>query len=103
MSPRPARRRPAKRRKVYRETPDVREAIGRLVLAVGRRVATEDVDGLDELVALERTLGEAFAIAVDGLRRNYSDREIGDRLGITRQAVQQKWPRPRGQEEESDA
>lgn len=78
----------------YRETPEVVAATRRLIRVVGKRIATEDPDDLHLLVDLERELRRAWAIAVDGLRASgYVDREIGQVLGTTRQAVEQRWPR----------
>jgi DNA-binding NarL/FixJ family response regulator len=80
--------------KPYRETPDVADATCRLVRSVGKRVATEDPDGLQSLVDIGEALRWAWQDAVAGLRATgYSDREIGAELGITRQAVEQRWPR----------
>ena len=64
----------------------------RVVRAAGRRVAAGDVDGLADLVALsdqmERSIGEAVA----GLRAfGYSWGEVAVRVGVTRQAAQQRW------------
>lgn len=85
--------------KQHRETEDVASAVSRLVRAVGRRVAEEDLDGLAPLLDLDAALADAWADAVKGLRRNYADRLIGERIidrrtgkGITRQAVEQRWP-----------
>ena len=78
----------------YRETPEVADAVGRLILAVGKRVATEDDKDLEVLLDLEVQLRKAWSLAVAGLRRsNYTDGDIGAVLGITKQAVQQRWPR----------
>jgi hypothetical protein len=78
----------------YRETPEVVEAVCRLIRSVGKRVAQEDETSLVELVKLERTLAEAWAIAVAGLRADaVTDGQIGRVLGVTRQAVEQRWPR----------
>jgi len=57
-----------------------------------RRIAAGDVEGLAQLVALSRQLEETTATAVTGLRqRACSWTEIATRLGITRQAAQQRW------------
>lgn len=78
----------------YRETADVAEAVGRLIRAVGKRVAVEDPPDLLYLVALDLEVRKAFAIAIEGLRcSGFTDREIGQALGTTRQAVEQRWPR----------
>ncbi|MFI6065293.1 hypothetical protein ACIA47_08485 [Micromonospora sp. NPDC051227] len=64
----------------------------RIIRAHGRRVATGDVEALRDLVALSANLDDAIGEAVIGLRAfGYSWAEIGSRLGITRQAAQQRW------------
>ena len=82
-------------RATYKETGDVVKATSRLVLAVGKRIAVEDPADLAHILALEAKVTEAKDIAVRGLQRTgYSNREIGDVLGVTRQRVTQRWPRP---------
>jgi hypothetical protein len=64
----------------------------RVVRAAGRRVAAGDVEGLTELIGLATILDQAITEAVNGLRAHgYSWTEIATRLGITRQAAQQRW------------
>jgi DNA-directed RNA polymerase specialized sigma24 family protein len=64
----------------------------RIIRAHGRRVATGDVEALRDLVALSTNLDDAIGEAVIGLRAfGYSWAEIGARLGISRQAAQQRW------------
>ncbi|MFU8876449.1 hypothetical protein, partial [Micromonospora sp. SL4-19] len=64
----------------------------RIIRAHGRRVATGDVEALRDLVALATNLDDAIGEAVIGLRAfGYSWAEIGARLGISRQAAQQRW------------
>jgi hypothetical protein len=86
---------PAKRpRRPYRESQDVASGARRLVRALGRRLAEEDLDALELLLGLELELAQAWAVAVAGLRlTGASDRDIGAALGVTRQAVEQRWPR----------
>jgi hypothetical protein len=79
--------------KPYRATTDVTDGVCRLIRSVGKRVAEEDTDGLEQIMQLDAAVQEALAVAVNGLRRNYSDRAIGQVLGVTRQAVEQRWPR----------
>ncbi len=63
----------------------------RILAAYGRRVATGDVEALSAMTALADDLDEAIGQAVTGLRQvGYSWAEIGLRLGITRQACQQR-------------
>jgi hypothetical protein len=91
-----------RRRRVYRDTPEVVEGICRQVRAVGERVAWEDAGDLLELVKLRVELDIAFATAIAGLRQHgaYSDADIARVLagtsvlaGDSKQAVQQRWPR----------
>ena len=78
----------------FRETPDIADATSRLVRAIGRRVGQEDATSLESLVIVERALGDAWRDAVTELRRaGTSDREIGEALGVTQQAVNKRWPR----------
>ncbi|MGY3515106.1 hypothetical protein ACVMYR_02185 [Micromonospora sp. PTRAS2] len=64
----------------------------RIIRAHGRRVATGDVEALRDLLALSDAIDQAVAEAVIGLRAfGYSWAEIGSRLGISRQAAQQRW------------
>src|SRR5262249_51168040 len=77
-------------RRAPRETADVADATRRLVRALGKRCAVEDPDGLLLLRGLQDELDEAFALSVAGLRSNgFTDREIGETLGVTRQAIEQ--------------
>ncbi|MET8263092.1 hypothetical protein ABZU92_03760 [Micromonospora arida] len=64
----------------------------RIIRAHGRRVATGDVEALRDLIALSSVIDDAIGEAVIGLRTfGYSWAEIGQRLGISRQAAQQRW------------
>lgn len=64
----------------------------RIIRAYGRRVADGDVEALPELIALTDELDAAAAAAVTQLRDlGYSWAEIASRVGITRQAAQQRW------------
>jgi hypothetical protein len=65
---------------------------GRIVAAYARRVGTGDVEALPAMVALSSDLDVAIGQAVTGLRGfGYSWAEIATRLGVTRQAAQQRW------------
>jgi len=82
-----------------RETDDVAEAACRLIGAVGRRVAEEDPDGLVYLGQIEQALADALETAVLGLREHgFSDAAIGRELGVSRQAVAQRWAHADGRE-----
>jgi hypothetical protein len=87
--PRPPR--PQRRRDVVEN--DEFAAFAQLIIrAHGRRVAHGDVEAPRALLALSTVLDHALGQAVIGLRGfGYSWAEIGDRLGITRQAAHQPW------------
>jgi hypothetical protein len=97
LSPREREQKPRRERKRRppRDTPEVADAICRLIRALGRRVAEEDPDGLAQLRLIEDELSEALAVAVAGLRRSaFTDEEIGRVLGgVTKQAVAKRWRR----------
>jgi hypothetical protein len=81
-------------RRRYRETPEVVSATCRFIRVVGKRIATEDADDLRLLVQLDKELRQAWVTAIAGVRAaGFTDREIGEVLGTTRQAVEQRWPR----------
>jgi hypothetical protein len=64
----------------------------RILRAYARRVATGDVEALGLMLGLSAEIDTAIGQAVTGLRAfGYSWAEIGSRLGITRQAAQQRW------------
>jgi hypothetical protein len=64
----------------------------RVLRAYARRVATGDIDALTAMTDLSDEIDTAIGQAVTGLRAfGYSWAEIGTRLGITRQAAQQRW------------
>ncbi|WP_460498509.1 hypothetical protein [Glycomyces tarimensis] len=78
----------------------------RVIRAYGKRVASGDVDALPELIELSASLDEAIGEAVQGLRAfGYSWTEIADRVGMSRQAAQQRWGKtapPRQRDTETD-
>ena len=64
----------------------------RILRAYARRVADGDIDALIAMTGLAAEIDMAIGKAVTGLRvSGYSWAEIGSRLGITRQAAQQRW------------
>lgn len=64
----------------------------RILAAHGRRIAGGDIEGLTTLAALASDVDTALITAITGLRQHgYSWADIGTRLGITRQAAQQRW------------
>jgi hypothetical protein len=65
---------------------------GRAIRSAGRRIADGDIDALADLVHLATDVDTALITAVTGLREfGYSWAQIADRLGVTRQAAQQRW------------
>ena len=86
-------RRPRRRRDDV-ENPEFAAFGRRIIRAHGRRVAAGDVEGLADLLALAGEVEHATQAAVDGLRKHgYSWAQIAGRLGLTRQAAQQRWGR----------
>lgn len=74
------------------ENPEYAAFLRRTLGAYARRVAAGDVEALPELVELSTCLDNTIQTAVDGLRQfGYSWTEIASRLGISRQAAQQRW------------
>jgi hypothetical protein len=64
----------------------------RVVRAAGRRVASGDVDGLADLVALSNEVERSIRDAVACLRAfGHSWGEVAAQIGVTRQAAQQRW------------
>jgi ribosomal protein S20 len=66
--------------------------IRRVIRAHAKRIAAGDVDALADMTGLATELDEAIAQAVLGLREaGYSWADIAARLGVSRQAAQQRW------------
>jgi hypothetical protein len=64
----------------------------RVIAAHGRRIARGDTEGLTTLAGLADDINDALQQAVTGLRAaGFSWADIATRLGITRQAAQQRW------------
>jgi hypothetical protein len=81
-----------KRRKPAAENDEYAAFACRVIAAYSRRIARGDIDAITGMAALAGDLDAAICRAVTGLRkRGYSWAEIGARLGITRQAAQQRW------------
>jgi DNA-directed RNA polymerase specialized sigma24 family protein len=78
----------------YRETHELVGAIERMLDALGDRVAAEDPPDLLYFELLRARLKATYRRAVDGQRRSgFTDRDIGEALGIRRQSVEERWPR----------
>ncbi len=88
-----ARLTPTRRRRPV-ENDEYASFIRRVIRAHARRVAAGDVDALADMTGLATDLDEAITQAVAGIRKTgYSWAEIAARLGVTRQAAQQRWSR----------
>ena len=82
---------PARARRLV-ENDDYAAFTRRVLRAYARRVADGDVEALIAMTALADEIDTAIGQAVTGLRAfGYSWAQIGTRLGITRQAAQQRW------------
>ena len=83
-----------RRRRV--ENDEYASFIRRVTRAHAKRVAAGDIDALVDMTGLATELDEAIALAVLGLREaGYSWADIAARLGVTRQAAQQRWGQQR--------
>jgi hypothetical protein len=82
-----------KRRKRHTENDEYAAFARRVVRGYARRIAAGDIDAIADLGGLLGDVESALSRAVTGLRDNhgYSWAEIGNRLGVTRQAVHQRW------------
>ena len=88
------RRKGQKRERVI-EDDSYAAGVVRLIRKMGVR-ASADLEALKWLAGAAEHARGALAVAVDGCRaRGYSDAEIGAALGITRQAVGQRFGRKR--------
>ncbi|RKF25940.1 hypothetical protein [Micromonospora globbae] len=83
---------PRRKRRDVVENDEFAAFARRIIRAHGRRVAAGDVEALRDLTALSAAIDDAIGQAVIGLRGfGYSWAEIGARLGISKQAAQQRW------------
>lgn len=83
-----------KRRRPVTENSEYAAFARRILRAYSRRIATGDVESLAHMATLADEINDAMAQAISGLRAaGYSWAEIGSRLGISRQAAQQRWGR----------
>jgi hypothetical protein len=84
---------PKRRRRV--ENDGYSSFVRRILRVYRRRVGDGDVEALALMLGLADEIDTAIAEAAKGLRdRGYSWAEISSRLGITRQATQQRWGTP---------
>lgn len=79
--------------KTQRTLQDRADAIARMIRALARDPAEWDVDDLRHLDRLEAAITAARSAAVFGMREHgATDRQIGEALGISQQAVSKRWP-----------
>jgi hypothetical protein len=82
----------ANRRRLVVENDEYAAFARRIVRAYSRRVATGDIEALTDMLRLANDVETAIRSAITGLRDfGYSWADIGARLGISRQAAQQRW------------
>jgi hypothetical protein len=83
---------PRQRRKDVVENDAYAAFVRRIIRAYSRRVASGDIEAITDLVDLSEQVDTAITDAVRGLRGfGYSWGEISSRLGVSRQACQQRW------------
>jgi hypothetical protein len=81
-----------RRRRNRVENDDYAAFTQRVIAAHGRRIAQGDIEGLTTLAALAVDIDHALHEAITSLREaGHSWTDIGDQLGVTRQAAQQRW------------
>jgi hypothetical protein len=81
-----------KRRRRHVENDEYAVFTRRVLRAYARRIGAGDIDAITDLGGLLGEVETALSRAVSGLRdTGYSWAEIGLRLGVTRQAVHQRW------------
>jgi hypothetical protein len=82
----------AHRRRAVVENPEYAAFARRILRACARRIAAGDIESLVLMAELADTIDSSVRDAVTGLREHgYSWADIGSRLGVTRQAAQQRW------------
>lgn len=91
VNPRLTRKRP----KRFTHNPEFFAMVDRMIVAAGRRVGTGDVEDLQELAELSRTLDAVLQQAVLDVRESSgcSWAAVGRAFGMTKQAAQQRWGR----------
>ncbi len=84
----------SKRRTRVTENDEYAAFLRRAIRAYSRRVGSGDIDALTGMIALANHLDQAITDAVHDLRTGptgYSWSDIALRLGVSRQAAQQRW------------
>jgi hypothetical protein len=66
--------------------------VRRVIRAYSRRVAAGDIEAISAMLNTSAEMDTAIQNAITGLRAiGYSYADIALRLGVTRQAIQQRW------------
>jgi hypothetical protein len=82
----------ANRRRRVVENDEYAAFLHRVIRAYSRRVAAGDIEAITLMADTAREIDIAMRDAITGLRATgYSWADIALRLGVTRQAVQQRW------------
>jgi hypothetical protein len=82
----------ANRRRVVVENPEYAAFARRILKACSRRIAAGDIESLALMAELADTIDSSIRDSVTGLREHGNSwADIGSRLGVTRQAAQQRW------------
>jgi hypothetical protein len=85
---------PNHRRRVV-ENDEYAAFLRRVVRAYSRRVAAGDIEAIADMATVADEITTAMHDAIGGLRTiGYSWADVALRLGITRQAAQQRWGSP---------
>jgi hypothetical protein len=97
MSVKPTLTRPRRQRRRSRpiECKEFGQMVSRMIRAYGRRVGDADVEDLTEMVAMRAQLDVVIKDTVTQLRgkHDFSWSRIGEAVGTTRQAAQQRYGR----------
>jgi len=82
---------PNRRRRAV-ENDEYAAFVHRVIRAYSRRVASGDIEAITYMAVTAREIDIAIRDAITGLRATgYSWADIAQRLGVTRQAAQQRW------------
>ena len=92
-----------KRRTRVTENDEYAAFLRRAIRAYSRRIASGDIDAIPVMTALADDFDQGVRDAITGLRaQGYSWADIALRLGISRQAAQQRWGTTPGHDPDHD-
>lgn len=82
------------KRRPVREPDEVAAGVLRMIRALGVQIGNGDPSEARLLLMIEAEIASAWVTAVAGWRASgFTDADIGAALGVSKQAVQQRWPR----------